>query len=79
MGAEEERAMATTIASAKAMDMAKKKRWREGEGNNKEKWNIKIDKTAYKMETVKGDSTWNRYVEGGGGGLGKDSKQFLLT
>ncbi len=39
--------MATIIASEKATDMAKMTEIKQGQGNNKEKWNVKNNKTAY--------------------------------
>ncbi len=76
-GVEEERAMATTIASIKATDMAQWQRWREGKGNGKGKWNIDSDGNgnSHKVGIVdrdcEGDSTLNGYEEGGWGEAGK--------
>ncbi len=59
-------------------------RWREGEGNNKGKWNVDSngDDNSHKDGILdgdcEGDSTWNGYGEGGGGGEGWQIIYFKL-
>jgi hypothetical protein len=68
MGAEEERAMATTIASEKAADMAKMTEMKRGQGQ----WQREMERSKQQDGILDGDCERGQYLKRiwGGGGEG---------
>jgi hypothetical protein len=67
---EEESAMTTMIASEKASDMATVTEMKRGQEQRQREMNVKNNKTAYWMETVKGTGLETDTWRGGVGGEG---------